>query len=132
MPTIQLIKRINEKTPSWVRQMFAPVIRKQLIDNRIFTEQYNLLVKADKFSEDEIANLQKERLRELIIFAYENTIYYRKIMDAENIDPNDDAFSNLKKLPILTKEDLKRNLKKISSESIINFYKVICGGVCTS
>lgn len=40
---IALIKKLNEKTPYWVKAPFAKFIRGRLIKNKVFIEQYELL-----------------------------------------------------------------------------------------
>ena len=59
---------------------------------------------------DEIRSLQLTRLKWSVAHAYTNVPYYRKIMDATGIHPDDiKSLSDISKLPFTTKADLRDN-----------------------
>ncbi len=69
-------------------------------------------------SEPELQELQDEKLRKLILYAYENVIYYRETMRTRKIRPEDiKSRKDLYKLPILTRDDIRRNMKALTSEA---------------
>ena len=68
-------------------------------------------------SADEIKRLQDNLIQKLIVHAYYHTEYYRRLMDSLNLKPEDiKTACDLKKLPLLTKQIVKENIKAISSD----------------
>lgn len=129
MSAIQQLKKVNEILPAWIKIPFTPIIRKKLINNSIFQEQYKELVELDKTDFFTRINEQKKKLKALLIYAYEESPYYKQIIDERNIElETEDPYEILSKMPILTKELLKSNLSRISIQSIHNYYEVTTGG----
>lgn len=63
--------------------------------------------------------LQNERLQNLISHAYQTVPYYRSRMKALKLTPNDiKKVEDLHKLPILKKEDIKKNFSALLSTAI--------------
>ena len=57
---------------------------------------------------EKIKELQSERLVKQVAYVYENNKYYRKLMDEKGVKPADiQGLDDLKKLPFLTKNDLR-------------------------
>jgi phenylacetate-CoA ligase len=70
-----------------------------------------ILNKTQWLSLSEIEHFQNQRLQLLITHAYENVPYYHKIFNSLALKPTDiKNFSDLNKLPILTKEIIRNNL----------------------
>jgi phenylacetate-CoA ligase len=62
---------------------------------------------------DQIKEYQNERLRILIKHAYDNVPYYNKVMRDRHLTPDDIRTSeDLRKLPIITRADLKKDPKQ--------------------
>lgn len=57
-----------------------------------------------------LKNIQKERYEKLVIEAIENSLFYRCLY--EEID-SPESIENLKKLPIVNKESLRKNIDKV-------------------
>ncbi len=58
----------------------------------------------------EIKSFQEEKLRELLVYLKENSPYYRKLFDANNIAiENIQTLEDLSALPLTTKEDLQQH-----------------------
>lgn len=74
---------------------------------------FQQLVEIEKILPDEICHMQKDRLAELLTYAQQHTIYYRKIFD-EHHTKNYDSTS-LKKIPILTKDIIRKNISDLLS-----------------
>ena len=65
---------------------------------------------------DRILELQNQRLRLLVKYAYENVPYYRRIFDERGLRPADIQNSNdLVKLPILTRAVIRSNFNQIAA-----------------
>jgi len=73
----------------------------------------------NQWSAEEIVDWQNERLRQLVNHAYYNTKYYHNVMKLRGLLPKDiKSYQDLKKLPVLKKQDILDNqLDFISSSS---------------
>lgn len=59
-------------------------------------------------SADAIAAFQEERLREEVVYLYENSPYYRRMFDGCGMQPGDiRTTDDLRCLPVTTKTDLQ-------------------------
>lgn len=59
----------------------------------------------------DVRELQEQRLRTLIRYAYRHVAYYRELFDRLGIDPESiEHLGDLQRLPVLTKDDIRRNL----------------------
>ncbi len=66
---------------------------------------------------DRIEDLQSQRLQHLIRYVYDRVPYYRRLMDEHGISPADIARpSDLPRLPILTKEDIRMRSPELLAE----------------
>lgn len=126
---IAMIKKINEKMPGWMKRPFAKLIRKKLICNPVFTETYELLVKADHMTKEEKKAVQTETLKKVLQHAYEHTEYYHALFDEYDFNPYKiKSAEDLKRLPVLTKQTLINALDKLTADDIGNTYIVTTGG----
>jgi phenylacetate-CoA ligase len=81
-----------------------------------FWQRYTALIDSDRASSAEISSYQDEQVHSLIRHAYETVPYYRRVMDERGLKPADFSFvSDLKKLPILHKEDIVRSYNEFVS-----------------
>ena len=78
---IALLKKLNTCMPDPLKQMAAPVIRAKLIYNTEFQKQFNTLEKAQYSSAADIEKMQFEKLKAVLIHAYEHVPYYHKIFE---------------------------------------------------
>ena len=75
------------------------------------------LAKSQFLSTDEMTQMQFERLTSLFSSAYENNDFYRNRFNSVGFAPNDfKNLSDLKKLPILTKDDIRNTGAKLFSK----------------
>src|SRR5438876_7738979 len=82
-----------------------------------FHHRLAFLSESEKWSATEIEAYQNAQLRKLIRHAYETVPYYRDQMKKCGVTPEDvQKRSDLAKLPILTKEDVRHNLGRLVSE----------------
>jgi phenylacetate-CoA ligase len=76
--------------------------------------------------EERLRRYQTEKLREVLKYAYENVPFYRRKFEEAEVKPSDvKAVEDLKKLPITTKDEIRRNL----NEAISKEYEVSRLGV---
>jgi len=72
------------------------------------------LEKSQWWPRDRILELQNQRLRQLVKYAYDSSPYYRGVFDERALEPNDvKSGEDLVKLPILTKKHIRDNFNQI-------------------
>lgn len=68
------------------------------------------LDQAERYSRDELAAVQLERLRKTLQHAYDNVPAYRKKFDEAGVHPQDcRSLEDLSRFPFTTKQDLREN-----------------------
>ena len=81
-----------------------------------YLEYFDYVNRMDRAS---LLESQKNRLRNILIHAYENTSYYKQLFDAYNLDVNTaDFVSRFYKLPLLTKKIVKENYDELIAKNI--------------
>lgn len=81
-----------------------------LILKRSISRNFRLLQKSQWWSEQELVDYQNKKLRELITHAYYNVPYYGELFKKLGLKPGDiRSKEDLTKLPILTKEEIRKN-----------------------
>lgn len=81
-----------------------------------FRKKLDFLKQSEWWSESEIETYQQEQLQEIIEHAYHHVPYYRNLMEELNLEPEDiRKKEDLKKLPKLTKEDVRQNIDQLIS-----------------
>jgi phenylacetate-coenzyme A ligase PaaK-like adenylate-forming protein len=82
-----------------------------------FEKRLQELVDSEKWSASEIEAYQNENLRGLVRHAYENVPYYRERWKSLGLSPADiQSRHDLRKLPVLSKEDVRQNFDRLISE----------------
>lgn len=77
----------------------------------------------------EIVNWQEKKLRILINYAYNNTLYYKQLFDNMGLKPDDiQTIADLNKLPKLTKEIIRENKENLIPKEILGKYKRASSG----
>ncbi len=83
-----------------------------------FKETYNFLQKSQWWSLDKIKAYQLQKLGKLLNHAYENVPYYRRVFDERRLKPKDiQDFSDLQKLPYLTKDIIRENIDDLKARN---------------
>ena len=63
----------------------------------------------ERISRQELARLQKRRLRFILSYVYEKSPYYRRVFKEKKVDPSSlRTLSDIKKFPFTTKDDLRQ------------------------
>ena len=66
--------------------------------------------KIEKMNREALENLQLERLKKIVDWAYEKSSFYKKTFDQANFKPEDiQTLADVKKIPFLTLEEINRN-----------------------
>lgn len=124
-----LVKKVYNNLPYFFKAPFSFLIRNKLIKNRIFLEQYRILCENDMKTEEEKRQEQLSALKDILLYASEHSEFYRELFEKNMFDPQQiNDISDLSKLPILSKKDLKENIDRIVTDDIDDFYTVTTGG----
>jgi phenylacetate-CoA ligase len=108
---------VYNNSPSFLQNLWV-----SLYGLKIFFREYGkkFQKKLDEFEKmqwyslDELKEYQNEKLKALIKHCYENVPYYRMVMDQNKLKPSDiKSVDDLYKLPILTRDDVKKNYQKL-------------------
>jgi len=79
-------------------------------------EYYDFLDKSQWWTNEELKSYQTEKLKKLISYVYCNVPYYHELMKENKLTPIDiQETKDINKIPILNKEIIKGNKKKILS-----------------
>ena len=102
-----------------------------LRQGKTFKKIFSELESTQYFDESKIRDWQNEKLNLLVHHAYENVPYYNRIFKKFGISPNDIRYvEDLRRLPILTKEDVRKNSRDLIAKNINKFFlhKVFTSG----
>lgn len=84
-----------------------------------FFDELKFLQKSQWWSKGELENYQNEKLQGLIRHSYENVPYYRSLFNEKKLCPNDiRSMNDLFKIPILTKDDIRKNFNSLIAQNI--------------
>ena len=92
---------------------------------------YNLHreLKREQFlSNAAIQSIQEIRLKALLKRAYNDTPYYKALLDNQDISVSDISLGNLAKIPLLTREKLQNNFENILCRGAKGIHKNSSGG----
>jgi phenylacetate-CoA ligase len=74
---------------------------------------------SEHWSREQMEAYRDGKLRNLIVYCYQNVRYYRDVMDREKIEPKDIASAaDLVRLPLLTKEIIRTRRSELMSSNI--------------
>ena len=126
---IAYLKKMNNLIPGSVKKIFSPVIRKKLINNQVFIEQIKELEDFSSMSDSEIRVKQLELLKDTLIHAYENTIYYKNLFDKILFNPYKFSdFAELEKIPLISKDEIIQNFNDLQASDENDYYFATTGG----
>jgi len=109
--------RSRQGTNIFARRISLPV--NDLIEGINISKQLTLLEESQWWKPEELQNYQNKRLKSLIHHAYTNVPYYHDLFHSLNLSPSDiTTREDLVKLPILTKEDIRKNPEKFIAQNI--------------
>ena len=112
-----------------VERIYPPVFRNIVFPLAEFREHTHVqqclsfLEKTQWMKPDEIRALQDKKLKSLIHHAYRNVPYYHKVFNSLNLSPEDiRTRDDLKKLPCLTKDIIRKNAKDLVATNAADFF----------
>lgn len=124
-----LLKKLNEKTPDFVKKALSKPIRAKVIKNKVFLDEYKELQQYESYSDEDKRKVHFAKVKDVLIYAYENTDYYKEQFNCLNFSPYDlKDLSELDKLPTINKQQVIENYNKIISRKEIDHYAAYTGG----
>lgn len=88
------------------------------ITGRGVSKEWKLMQKADRFSEQQLFELQSQRLQALIAHCYTHVPYYRNLFNALGLKPEDiKTRQDLIKLPVLTKQMVRDHYDELIADN---------------
>lgn len=104
-PHLRRLRRVYFNLYSWLMPLHHWMI------TRDASYYYRVLDRSQWLPPDDIRELQRAKLHRLINHAYWHVPYYREVMDARGLRPDDiRTIDDLAKLPLLEKQDVRENL----------------------
>lgn len=108
--------------PVWGQNLmltaFSAVLERERYRGR-YPEFQSLLARTEWASKGDLEAYQDERLRVVIAHAYEHVPFYRRRLDGLKLTPADiRSRGDLPKLPLLTKDDIRRHFDDLRSRAI--------------
>ncbi len=114
-----MIEKIYNNSPIFFQTIILNAKAAELYLERYGKKFWTLYEEFDKnqwLSFSDLQEYQNEKLRALISHAYKTVPYYNKIMHKYKLDPKDiKTINDLYKMPLLTKEDIKKNYGQLIS-----------------
>jgi len=84
---------------------------------------YNELKDTQWLPKSDLEAMQINKLRSLLIHAYENVPYYTKLFNALGFKPDRfQHFDDLLKIPVLTKKEVRKNFEMLKAKNINRFF----------
>ena len=91
----------------------------QKLRNPSLKNWFKFLKNSETWTLEELENYQLKKLQELVSVAYNNSKFYRILFNKNGFNPSHiNSLEDLKKLPIISKQDLISNNKEIHTELI--------------
>lgn len=123
------LKKLNDKIPDFIKIIISKPIRYMLINNNVFKNEYRRIIEFKSLNNQEREKIQFDNLKKILCYAFENTIYYKKIFSSIGFNPyNMKSLSDIKKIPLIAKEDIIQNENSIISKEKLDYYIATTGG----
>ena len=82
---------------------------------------YKKLMEREYWTAQQWQEYQESLMRSFVRHCYDNVVYYRKQFEKHHLHPNDiKTVGDLRKIPILIKEQVRNNLKELIAENYRN------------
>lgn len=112
-----IIKFIVKKQPFFLRKLIYKIIPFKYRYGKKYVSFLKKLNLYKSLNYDSAKLLQLNYLREILTYSKNNVPYYKNLFEKINFDTNIKSFDDLKKIPILTKDDVIKNFDSLISNS---------------
>lgn len=113
------LKPLYDQLPAFVQNLAVTAVSARLQHERYggdFAQKKAFLNKSQWYSKSELESYQIERISAIIDYAYKKVPYYKRVMQAHDIKPEQiQNLDDLKRFPLLTKADIKANFNDLLS-----------------
>jgi len=120
-----LLKKIYEMSPALIQDLMVTGYGLKLYRREYGTKFYRTLkefIDRQWYSKEQLKHYQEERLRLLILHAYENVPYYNSVMKSCKLTPDDImTIEDLPKLPLLTREIIRARMDDLVDKNVNKF-----------
>lgn len=111
------IKFLIDSQPNFVKKIAYKLIPFKYRYGKKYSDFLNLIDASKKWSYDEAVNYQLTKTRDLLKYCDEYVPYYNKVFKTNGFNPEIKNLSDLKNLPILTKDIIIDNFDDLISSS---------------
>lgn len=109
---LEALKKTYDRSPLLLKRAYA-CIPFGVRMGRIYRETRRFLAESQSWSQQDLRAYQDKQIKALVKHAYENVLYYRRVMDQHGLRASDiKKVSALSKMPLLTKDAIKKNFKQ--------------------
>ena len=113
MLNLNQLKELYLKSPNWVKNIYSS-IPANIRNGQEYRQWLAVLEKELNVEEYEII-----KLKEIILYAYDNTLYYKKLFDKNNINPYEiNSRNDIQDIPFLTKKLIRENFHDLQ---VVNY-----------
>lgn len=122
-----ITSNISLDTPYWLQELSGNIYLicfniKNLMNPRHLRLRL-FLKRSQWFPRAQLEQYQLERLKKLLVYAYNNVPYYAEVFKRNKLSPYEfNSLNDLRKLPVLTKEDVIRSLDRLVARGINKKY----------
>ncbi len=110
---------VNKLNKSMLRRYYPRFVPRGYILGSEFRGTYNFLKDAQYHGIERIREYQFNEIKKLINHAYNNTVYYNRLLKEYGINPKSiQDFDDIKKIPYLTKDIIRKNLNEMISSNL--------------
>lgn len=108
------LKKTYEAMPEFIRGALAVPIHRGLVGNKVFLTQMRELQATERMSEEQVAETQLGKLRDLCEYCYAASPFYKRRFDEAGVCPETVTFEKFATLPLLDKEQVLASYDEIS------------------
>lgn len=107
-----------------IRRIFYSVVPFRFRYEKTFRKTLSFLKKSNKEEINNRSNYQFEELKKLLVHSYQSVSYYRNLFDKIRFNPEEfKSFSEMERIPFLTKEIIVNNFDELQSDRYSNAKK---------
>jgi phenylacetate-CoA ligase len=110
-----IIKTIVQKQPKFIKNLYYNTIPFRYRYGKVFGETYDFLKKVDTWDYNRAKEFQFEELKNTLIYCHKNVPFYQKLFSEYEFNSKIQSFSEINKLPYLTKDIIQNNFNELIS-----------------
>ena len=116
------IKILYENMPKEIKYLLAPLFQRVLIRNKVYKKTYTELDQFENLEEEKKKEIIFNKLKQTLIYAYENVPYYRRTFDKVKFDPY--KFRNVEEMQAIP--FLDKNIAVSEGENLYSRENIAC------